>query len=87
VEDSESEDDEVVSQGRNNQARGTIIVPPARSLRQIRAHLNVEVSFVVYGSGICSLLFLWSFFSSLFFYFYFYLYFPSYGLFFRFFMP
>jgi hypothetical protein len=32
VEDSESEDDEVVSQGRNNEARGTIIVrPPLRA--------------------------------------------------------
>jgi hypothetical protein len=28
VEDSESDDDEVVSQGRNNEARGTIIVRP-----------------------------------------------------------
>jgi hypothetical protein len=32
VEDSESEDDEAVSHGRNNEARGTIIVrPPLRA--------------------------------------------------------
>jgi hypothetical protein len=32
VEDSESEDDEAVSQGRNNEARGTMIVrPPVRA--------------------------------------------------------
>jgi hypothetical protein len=33
VEDTESEDDDVVSQGRNNEARGTIIIRPPAGLR------------------------------------------------------
>jgi hypothetical protein len=51
VEDSESEDDEAVSHGRNNESKRdhNCSTTPARSLRQISAHLNIIVSFGVYG--------------------------------------
>jgi hypothetical protein len=72
VDHPDSEDDEVISQDRNNEARGTILVPPP--LRVPKADLCASKS----GSLVLIVLVIFIFIFYL--YIYIYLYFPFYGL-------